>query len=69
MLYLDYGRRHGEWIPNAHGGNQNHDAVRLQDLNTSVYAQFPDVHMIAEESTPWPAVSRPVDWGAAWASA
>jgi 1,4-alpha-glucan branching enzyme len=64
MLYLDYGRRHGEWIPNAHGGNQNHDAVRfLQDLNTSVYAHFPDVHMIAEESTAWPAVSRPVHHG------
>jgi 1,4-alpha-glucan branching enzyme len=64
MLYLDYGRRHGEWIPNAHGGNQNHDAVRfLQDLNTSVYAQFPDVHVIAEESTAWPAVSRPVHNG------
>ena len=61
MLYLDYARSHGEWIPNAHGGNQNHDAVRfLQDLNTSVYAQFPDVHMIAEESTAWPGVSRPV---------
>lgn len=64
MLYLDYGRRPGEWIPNAHGGNQNHEAVRfLQDLNTAVYAHFPDVHMVAEESTAWPAVSRPVDWG------
>jgi 1,4-alpha-glucan branching enzyme len=64
MLYLDYARRHGEWIPNQHGGNQNHEAVHfLQDLNTAVYAQFPDVHMIAEESTAWPAVSRPVEWG------
>jgi 1,4-alpha-glucan branching enzyme len=64
MLYLDYARRHGEWIPNAHGGNQNHEAVGfLRDLNTSVYAAFPDVHMIAEESTAWPAVSRPVHWG------
>lgn len=64
MLYLDYARKPGEWIPNAHGGNQNHDAVRfLQDLNTSVYAHFPDVHMIAEESTSWPAVSRPVHHG------
>jgi 1,4-alpha-glucan branching enzyme len=64
MLYLDYARRHGEWIPNAQGGRENHEAVAfLQDLNTSVYAAFPDVHMIAEESTAWPAVSRPVEWG------
>jgi 1,4-alpha-glucan branching enzyme len=64
MLYLDYARKPGEWIPNAQGGNQNHDAVGfLRDLNTSVYAQFPDVHMIAEESTAWPAVSRPVHHG------
>ena len=64
MLYLDYARRPGEWLPNPHGGNQNLDAVRfLQDLNSSVYAQFPDVHMIAEESTAWPGVSRPVHHG------
>lgn len=64
MLYLDFARNPGEWIPNEHGGNQNHDAVRfLQDLNTSVYAQFPDVHVIAEESTAWPAVTRPVHHG------
>jgi 1,4-alpha-glucan branching enzyme len=64
MLYLDFARSPGEWIPNEHGGNQNHDAVRfLQDLNTAVYARFPDVHMIAEESTAWPAVSRPVHHG------
>ncbi|MBL0391556.1 1,4-alpha-glucan branching protein GlgB [Ramlibacter monticola] len=64
MLYLDYARRQGEWIPNQHGGRENHDAVRfLQDLNTTVYSHFPDVHMIAEESTAWPAVSRPVEWG------
>lgn len=64
MLYLDFARNPGEWIPNEHGGNQNHDAVRfLQDLNTAVYARFPDVHMIAEESTAWPAVSRPVHHG------
>lgn len=64
MLYLDFAREPGEWIPNAQGGNQNHDAVRfLQDLNTTVYAQFPDVHVIAEESTAWPAVSRPVHHG------
>ncbi|WP_299766143.1 1,4-alpha-glucan branching protein GlgB [Ramlibacter sp.] len=64
MLYLDFAREPGEWIPNKHGGNQNHDAVRfLQDLNTAVYARFPDVHVIAEESTAWPAVTRPVHDG------
>lgn len=64
MLYLDFAREPGEWIPNQHGGNQNHDAVRfLQDLNTAVYAAFPDVHVIAEESTAWPSVSRPVHDG------
>lgn len=64
MLYLDFARNPGEWIPNEHGGNQNHDAVRfLQDLNTAVYSEFPDVHVIAEESTAWPAVTRPVHHG------
>ncbi|HWI81879.1 1,4-alpha-glucan branching protein GlgB [Ramlibacter sp.] len=64
MLYLDYARRPGEWVPNPHGGNQNLEAVHfLQDLNSAVYANFPDVHMIAEESTAWPGVSRPVHHG------
>lgn len=64
MLYLDFARNPGEWIPNHHGGNQNHEAVRfLQDLNTTVYAHFPDVHVIAEESTAWPDVTRPVHHG------
>jgi 1,4-alpha-glucan branching enzyme len=64
MLYLDFAREPGEWLPNVHGGNQNLEAVRfLQDLNSAVYAQFPDVHMIAEESTAWPGVSRPVHHG------
>jgi 1,4-alpha-glucan branching enzyme len=61
MLYLDYARKPGEWIPNAHGGHENLDAVSfLQALNESVYRHHPDVQTIAEESTAWPAVSRPV---------
>jgi 1,4-alpha-glucan branching enzyme len=64
MLYLDFAREPGQWIPNQHGGNQNHEAVSfLQDLNAAVYAHFPDVHMIAEESTAWAGVSRPVHHG------
>jgi len=64
MLYLDFSRKPGEWIPNQDGGNQNWDAVRfLQDLNRTVYDAFPDVHMIAEESTSWSGVSRPVHHG------
>jgi len=61
MLYLDFARKPGEWVPNPDGGNQNWEAVRfLQDLNCAVYAAFPDVHVIAEESTAWPGVTRPV---------
>src|SRR3569623_933283 len=64
MLYLDFARQPGEWIPNQYGGNQNLEAVRfLQDLNSAVYAQFPDIQMIAEESTAWGGVSRPVHHG------
>jgi 1,4-alpha-glucan branching enzyme len=60
MLYLDYGRREGQWIPNRHGGRENIDAIHfLRLLNERVYAEFPDVVMIAEESTAWPQVSRP----------
>jgi 1,4-alpha-glucan branching enzyme len=60
MLYLDYSRKAGEWIPNAYGGRENLEAVKLlRDLNTAVYADFPDTQTIAEESTAWPQVSRP----------
>ena len=60
MLYLDYGRRPGEWIPNRHGGNENVEAIDfLRRMNEAVYANFPDVVTIAEESTAWPMVSRP----------
>jgi 1,4-alpha-glucan branching enzyme len=60
MLYLDYGRREGEWIPNRYGGKENIDAIHfLRALNEHVYGAFPDVTMIAEESTSWPQVSRP----------
>ncbi len=61
MLYLDYGRKAGEWIPNEHGGNENLGAIRfLRELNESVYRDHPDVQVIAEESTSWPMVSRPI---------
>jgi 1,4-alpha-glucan branching enzyme len=64
MLYLDYARKPGEWVPNAHGGHENLDAVSfLQALNESVYRHHPDVQTMAEESTAWPAVSRPVYMG------
>jgi len=60
MLYLDYGRKEGEWIPNQYGGNENLEAIRfLRRFNEEVYKQFPDVQTIAEESTAWPMVSRP----------
>ena len=60
MLYLDYGRQAGEWIPNAYGGRENLDAIRfLRELNEAVYRDHPDVQVIAEESTAWPMVSRP----------
>ncbi len=62
MLYLDYGRKEGEWIPNVNGGRENLGAVHfLRELNQSVYRDYPDVQVIAEESTSWPKVSRPVD--------
>ncbi len=60
MLYLDYSRKHGEWIPNEFGGRENLEAISfLRRLNEDVYKVHPDVQVIAEESTSWPMVSRP----------
>jgi 1,4-alpha-glucan branching enzyme len=64
MLYLDYSRKQGEWVPNVHGGNEDLDAIEfLKQLNTVAHAHEPGVLMAAEESTAWPGVSRPVDQG------
>ena len=64
MLYLDYARAPGEWIPNALGGRENLGAIRfLRELNAALYESHPDVHTFAEESTSWPGVSRPVHLG------
>jgi 1,4-alpha-glucan branching enzyme len=64
MLYLDYSRKQGEWIPNVHGGRENLDAVSfLRRLNEESYGSFPHVQTIAEESTAWPMVSRPTTIG------
>jgi 1,4-alpha-glucan branching enzyme len=61
MLYLDYARREGEWIPNRYGGRENLEAIDfLKRFNGAVYENYPDVQTIAEESTSWPMVSRPV---------
>ena len=60
MLYLDYNRKEGEWIPNEHGGRENLEAVDfLRRMNAAIYGRFPDVQTIAEESTSWAMVSRP----------
>jgi len=64
MLYLDYSRKEGEWIPNAYGGRENIEAVEfLRRFNSEVYKSYPDVQTIAEESTSWPGVSRPTYLG------
>ncbi len=64
MLYLDYSRKHGEWVPNMFGGRENLEAIQfLKDMNTLLYQDFPGVLTIAEESTSWGGVSRPVYTG------
>ncbi len=64
MLYLDYSRKEGEWVPNQYGGRENLDAISfLQEVNATAYKRVPGITMIAEESTAWPGVSRPVHLG------
>jgi 1,4-alpha-glucan branching enzyme len=64
MLYLDYSRKAGEWLPNQYGGRENLEAIAfLREMNTVVHGYFPGVLTIAEESTAWPAVSKPVEIG------
>ena len=64
MLYLDYSRKEGQWIPNRYGGRENLEAIDfLRRFNEEVYKQFPDVQTIAEESTAWPMVSKPTYLG------
>jgi 1,4-alpha-glucan branching enzyme len=64
MLYLDYSRKAGEWLPNEFGGRENLDAVKfLQEMNATVYKRVPGVMTIAEESTAWPGVTRPTHLG------
>jgi 1,4-alpha-glucan branching enzyme len=64
MLYLDYSRKEGEWVPNRYGGRENLEAISfIRRMNEEVYRTFPDVQMIAEESTAWTGVSRPIYLG------
>ena len=64
MLYRDYSRQPGEWVPNEHGGRENYEAITLiRRVNEQVHANYPGVLTIAEESTAWPKVSRPTDVG------
>jgi 1,4-alpha-glucan branching enzyme len=64
MLYLDYSRKEGEWVPNEYGGRENIEAINfLKEFNETVYAHVPDAFTIAEESTAWPGVSRPTYLG------
>jgi 1,4-alpha-glucan branching enzyme len=60
MLYLDYSREEGQWLPNCYGGKENIEAIAfLREFNETIYREFPDTHTIAEESTAWPGVSKP----------
>ena len=64
MLYLDYSREDGEWLPNIHGGRENLDAIKfLQETNATAYRRNPGIMMIAEESTAFPGVSAPTEFG------
>ncbi len=64
MLYLDFSRKAGEWIPNQYGGRENLEAISfLRRINELIYERYPDVQLIAEESTAWPMVSRPTYLG------
>jgi 1,4-alpha-glucan branching enzyme len=64
MLYLDYSRKEGEWVPNQYGGRENLEAIEfMKELNSILHHESPGVLMIAEESTAWPGVSRPVHLG------
>ncbi|MGW5667248.1 1,4-alpha-glucan branching protein GlgB [Micromonospora sp. NPDC003776] len=64
MLYLDYSRQEGQWVPNVHGGRENLEAIAfLQEVNATVYKQHAGVVMVAEESTAWPGVTRPTAEG------
>jgi len=64
MLYLDYSRKHGQWMPNIHGGREHLEAIAfLKELNNIVHCEFPGVVTLAEESTDWSMVSRPADAG------
>ncbi|MBF0130272.1 MAG: 1,4-alpha-glucan branching protein GlgB [Alphaproteobacteria bacterium] len=64
MLYLDYSRKEGEWVPNQYGGRENLEALGfIRELNIAVHQECPGALMVAEESTSWPQVSRPVDQG------
>lgn len=64
MLYRDYSRKQGEWVPNIYGGRENLEAIAfIKDFNTAAHGSYPGILTIAEESTSYPGVSRPVYLG------